>query len=88
MRLLGVLQVVDLVDSDIELSALDQIKGGMRVVLQLLACHDVLHHRCSHDGGVLQREASDVDGWDGTGCASPVDDWSIVSMRRMKDELL
>ena len=66
MRLLRVLQVVDLVDSDIELSALDQIEGGMRIVLQLFARHDVLHHSRPHDGGILQCETSDVDWWDGT----------------------
>lgn len=64
----GLAEGIDLVDLDVKLTGLDQVKNAVRVELEFLARHDVLHQRRAHDGHVLRGEPRDVEGWDCAGC--------------------
>ena len=74
MRGPHILQIVDLVDPDLEIPGLHDAEEITGIMLEFVACDDVVHQGGAHDGGVVGGELLDREGWDGAGGGAEVYD--------------
>lgn len=55
MCLSGILERIDLVDTDVKFAGFDQVEDTVGVEFQFLPRQDIVHQRGAHDGDVLGR---------------------------------